>query len=410
MNYAESLDYIMNIPHFAKTNTLERIGAILSALDHPERKLRFLHVAGTNGKGSTVTMLSAVLRANGQRVGTFVSPFVYDFLERIQIDCRPVAPAVFAAALTRVRAVADALPERANFFEILTAAALLIFHEARCEVVVLEVGLGGRLDATNIIPAPQLAIITSLGLDHTAYLGETLPEIAAEKCGIIKPGCTVITGAAHPPEVRAVIERACRAAGAPLLTAQEDFSVLDESIAGARISWRGISFLLPLAGRHQRKNLALVLRAAEALAIPPETVARGLEAVQFPARLQIVCHAPLTLVDGAHNPDGMRALCDAVRTLLPGRRITTIFGCLRDKNMREMAQLAAQCSDTLILTPPPSPRAASPEELLAFCRGIPARDFEDAYRIARAQPELDVLLVCGSLYLAGASRPAHEAQ
>ena len=207
-----------------------------------------------------------------------------------------------------------------------------------------------------------------------------------------------------------MIERACRAAGAPLLTAQEDFSVLDECIAGTRISWRGVSFLLPLAGRHQRKNLALVLRAAEALAIPPETVARGLQAVQFPARLQIVCRAPLTLVDGAHNPDGMRALCDAVRTLLPGRRITTIFGCLRDKNMREMAQLAAQCSDTLILAPPPSPRAASPEELLAFCRGIPARDFEDAYRIARAQPELDVLLVCGSLYLAGASRPAHEAQ
>ena len=186
MNFAESYNYIMNIPRFAKTNTLKRIREILSALNNPEAKLKFIHVAGTNGKGSTTTMLSHILKAEGYTVGTFVSPYVYNFLERIQINTAPVDESLFADVLTRVKDVVEENEIEANFFEVLTACALLIFAEMSCDIVVLEVGLGGTWDATNVIPAPLLSIITTLDLDHTGILGSTIEEIARENAELSK--------------------------------------------------------------------------------------------------------------------------------------------------------------------------------------------------------------------------------
>lgn len=406
MNYKEALAYIHGIPRFAKTNTLERIRNILSALGNPQENLRFIHVAGTNGKGSTVTMLSAILHAAGYRVGTFVSPFVYEFLERIQLNCKSVSKEVFANACTRVREISEMMTEPPNFFEILTAVALLIYKDTECDYVVLEVGLGGTWDATNVIPSPILAIICSIALDHTGILGNTLEEIASEKCGIIKYGCHVITGSLHPSGVRTVIEDAVLRRNAKLTFADAPPLVVSECIDNTQFIYQNHKQMLPLPGRYQLENVAVVLKAAEILGIAYAAIKEGLRKVYFPARMEILSHAPLTIVDGAHNPAGMIALKESIAKLLSGRHITVIFGCLKDKGYIDMVKCARSISDTLILTKPNSPRAAEGSELLPYAKDAYVCDnFINALMLAKSKNP-DVILICGSLYLAGETQSA----
>ncbi|MEG2571223.1 MAG: Mur ligase family protein, partial [Clostridia bacterium] len=276
MNYDEALEYINAVPRFAKTNTLERVREILSAFGSPEKSLNCIHVAGTNGKGSTVMMLSNIFRAAGKRVGTFVSPFVYDFRERIQLDCAPIEKQAFADICSRVRDVVNNLLDPPNAFEILTATALIFFSEAKCDIVVLEVGLGGTWDATNVISTPMLAVICSIALDHMAILGNTLPEIAHEKCGIIKNGGVVVTGSMHESDVMAIIEDTCKERGATLITAHSAPRPIRESVDGTVFEYNGESVSLSLPGEYQLANVALVIAAAEALTLPTSAVIRGL--------------------------------------------------------------------------------------------------------------------------------------
>ena len=402
MNFAESFDYLMNIPRFAKTNTLERIREILSALNNPEAKLKFIHIAGTNGKGSTTTMLSHILKAEGYKVGTFVSPYVYEFLERIQINTTPVEKDLFAESLTKIREVVEEKKIDCNFFEILTAAALLIFAESACDIVVLEVGLGGKWDATNVIPAPILSIITTLDLDHTGILGNTIEEIAGEKCGIIKKGSLVITGEQKSGALK-VIEDTCKAIDVPLVIANRDFTVVSKSVNGTVLSYDGVPLFLPLVGAHQLVNLSLVLTAARELGISRAAVNEGLLAVKFPARFEVRSKNPLVIIDGAHNENGMTALKNAVADVLSDKRIITIFGCMADKAAQDMVKIAEDFSDVLILTPVNYPRSEKPENLNAS--GIIAADLKDAIEKAKNQmDENSALIICGSLYLASESK------
>ena len=402
MNFAESYDYIMNIPRFAKTNTLERISTVLSALNNPEAKLKFIHVAGTNGKGSTTTMFSSILRAEGYKVGTFISPYVYNFLERIQINTSPVEEEVFADAMTQVKEVVEKTGVEVNFFEILTACALLIFAERNCDVVVLEVGLGGRWDATNVIPSPLLSVITTLDLDHTGILGSAIEEIASEKCGIIKEKSLVITGQ-QPSSALKVIEDTCREKNVPLIQAKRDFTVLSKSVDGTLLNYDNSPLFLSLPGEHQLLNLSLVLTGARELGISRKAINEGLLGVKFPARFEVRQKNPLVIIDGAHNLNGMNALKNTVFDLLKGRKIITVFGALSDKASGDMVKIAEEFSDILILTPVANTRTALPESLNAD--GIKAKNLQDA--IDRAKEFLDensALIICGSLYLASETK------
>ncbi|MBR5478717.1 MAG: bifunctional folylpolyglutamate synthase/dihydrofolate synthase [Clostridia bacterium] len=392
----------MNIPRFAKTNTLKRISLILSALNNPEAKLKFIHIAGTNGKGSTTTMLSSVLRAEGYKVGTFISPYVYNFLERIQINTTPVEESVFAEALTKVRKIVEERRIEANFFEILTACALLIFADNNCDIVVLEVGLGGRWDATNVIPAPIISVITTLDLDHTGILGGTIEEIAYEKCGIIKEKSLVISGYQTPSALK-VIEDTCREKSVPLIRAERDFTVVSKSVDGTLLNYDNAPLFLSLAGEHQLLNLSLVLTCAKELGISRKAINEGLLGVKFPARFEVRQKKPLVIIDGAHNVNGMTALKNTVTDLLNGKKIITVFGALADKATDDMVKIAEAFSDTLILTPVANSRTEIPENLDA--NGIPAKDLQDA--ISRAKEFLDensALIICGSLYLASETK------
>lgn len=405
MNYKESLEYVMNIPRFAKENTLERVREILSALNNPEQGLKFIHIAGTNGKGSTTTMLSSILKSSGRKVGTFISPFVYDFLERIQINCAPVNEEIFASAISRVREICESKNLQVNFFEIMTATALLIFAEQKCDIVVLEVGLGGRFDATNVIPSPLLAVITTLALDHTEFLGDTIDKIAFEKCGIIKKGSSVVTGENNDDAAKAVIEKTCRDLSVSLTYAAQNFTVLSESIEKTEVLYNGEKLSLPLVGKHQLLNLALVLTCSEKLELPLSAIKDGLAKVKFPARLEIKSKNPLIIVDGAHNENGMLSLKSSIENLLPDKKIITIFGCMKDKSSESMVKIAESFSDVLILTKPNTPRSEEPSNLLKHCNGLLSENLKDALKIAKENiPDRDALIVCGSLYLASETK------
>ncbi len=405
MNYKESLEYVMNIPRFAKENTLKRVREILSALNNPEQGLKFIHIAGTNGKGSTTTMLSSILKSSGRKVGTFISPFVYDFLERIQIDCAPVNEEIFASAVSRVREICESKALQVNFFEIMTATALFIFAEQKCDIVVLEVGLGGRFDATNVIPAPLLAIITTLALDHTEFLGDTIDKIAFEKCGIIKRGSSVVTGDNQHPDAKAVIEKTCNDLSVNLTYATQNFTVLSESIEKTEVLYKDEKLNLPLVGQHQLLNLALVLTACEKLELPLSAIKEGLAEVKFPARLEIKSKNPLIIVDGAHNENGMLSLKSSIENLLSNKKIVTIFGCMKDKSSEAMVKIAESFSDVLILTKPNTSRSEEPENLLKHCNGIVSSNLDEALKTAKENLQnTDALIICGSLYLASETK------
>ena len=265
MTAQEAVAYIENYTWSTTRLGLDRTRELLHALGNPQHKLKFIHVAGSNGKGSTCAMLDSVLRAAGYRTGLYTSPYIQDFCERMQVNGRNIGGDALARITERVRLFADAMEDHPSQFELVTAIGMVWFLEERCDVVLLEVGMGGALDSTNVIDAPELAIITNIGLEHTEYLGNTLGEIAAAKAGIIKPGCACVMYDLAP-EAAAVVEAVCEEAAVPLRRA--DFSQivsLASTLEGQRFAYRGAEYSLALLGRHQLCNAALVLEAVEAL-------------------------------------------------------------------------------------------------------------------------------------------------
>ena len=421
MTACEAISYIEHQGWSTTRLGLTRTRELLQKLGDPQKALKFVHVTGSNGKGSTCAMLDAILRAAGYRTGLYTSPYLQDFCERIQVNGENIPGETLARLTERVRAAAETMEDHPSQFELVTALGMLYFTERRCDIVVLEVGMGGALDSTNVIDCPDAAVITNVGLEHTEYLGDTLEAIAETKSGIIKPGCNAVCydGA---PEVTAVVRRVCAERGVPLSCV--DFSKLtplSQDLDGQRFLWNGEAYRLALLGRYQLRNAATVLETVEALrkrgwAIPGEAAKAGLAQVTWPARMEVMCRDPLFLIDGGHNPQCAEALADSLRALLPKKKAVFLLGVLADKDYpRMLAQLTPLAQEFICLTPL-SDRALPAEDLAAYlaAQGAKARacsDLEQGLRIAFDAAGKDGAVVAfGSLYLVGAVRGVYQAQ
>jgi dihydrofolate synthase/folylpolyglutamate synthase len=384
---------------------LERVARAAAALGHPERARPAFHVAGTNGKGSTASFLASVLRAAGRRVGVFTSPHLVSFRERIRIDDDLVSEEEVVDGIAAIRRDVDPALGLTSF-EMMTLLAWCVFAAHPLDVTVLEVGLGGRLDATNVI-VPEASIITGIAADHQAYLGDSLEAIATEKAGIIKAGVPVVSGAVGVAGT--VVRARARDLGSPCHERGREFD-LEES--GGRLVYRSPAGTIPdlrlgLRGRHQHGNAALAVRALEVApgwVAPASAVRAGLAEVVWPGRLQVVQHAPLVLLDCAHNPAAIDVVLEEVRVLAAGRRVRVLFGVMRDKAWHSMLGALERVATEIVLTRPRQPRSADPAGLAAAATGPvviepdPARAY--AVLLERSAPD-DVALVVGSAFLVG---------
>ncbi len=418
MDYEQALSFIHTIARFGSKPGLRRVTMLLERMGNPQDRLKFIHVAGTNGKGSTCTMLSHILTAAGLRTGLYISPFVLDFRERIQVNNQMISKEDLVASTALVKShwdVLDAAGETPTEFEVVVAIAMDYFVRQNCDVVVLEVGMGGRFDATNVIQTPLASVITSIDMDHIEYLGDTLEKIAFEKCGIIKEGGITVSYPHQLPEAMTVIQEQAAAKLNTLMLAPE-VEVLSSDITGSKIVWRDREIHLPLAGRHQVYNASTVLATVEALALqglvlPLEAVVFGIAATRFPSRLEILHKEPLVLLDGAHNLSGAQALADALALLEPHQSVHGVVGMLADKDVDGvLAAVLPRCSSVVAVTPN-SPRALDAKDMAEkakqYCSNtMAAASLEEGVHTAfrRCGPQ-DVVVLFGSLYLASDLRP-----
>ncbi len=416
--YPDSVRFLYSLGNEMRTAKLglERMEVLLAELGHPERACRFVHVAGTNGKGSVCAMLESALREAGHRTGLYISPHLVEPVERIQIGGRPVSEAQFTRAFNHVHAAAEdllrqeALEAHPSYFETLTAMAFLLFRELGVEMVVLETGLGGRLDATNVVQ-PELAVITPIDFDHERYLGNSIESIAREKAGILKPGVPAVFARQRPEALRVLEERASELAIPAAHTSSWRLDSLEVHRDGHRSLIQGRSGCLhlecPLAGEHQVENALTAVAALELLGVPVEAIERGISRTRWPGRLERVATAPEIILDGAHNPAGVRALAAYIRRFYAGRPVWIVYGAMRDKSLDEIAGLLAPLAERIILTSPNSHRALRAELLGAFF-DHPAAEVAPSVeaaleRAAAAPPEAAVFLT-GSLLLVGEAR------
>ena len=414
MDYAEALKYIEGVSWLGVRPGLERVRALLERLGEPQRELKFVHVAGTNGKGSASALMAAALTAAGYKTGLYTSPHLLRFNERMRLDGEEIGDGELAELIGGLAEAARGLEEPCTEFELVTAAALLWFARRRADLVVLETGMGGRLDATNVIPRPECAVIMNIGLDHTAVLGDTVEAIASEKAGIFKGGAAV--SYAQEPGVAAVLRAAAARTGTELRFA--DFSLIEplgSSLEGQNFRFAGGEYSIRLLGRHQLRNAATALTALAALrergwVLPEEAVRRGFAGAAWPARFELVSRSPLFVVDGGHNPQCVRATAGAIREYMPGGRCVLLMGVLADKDWRGMLDILAPVAEGFVCATPDSERALPAGELAAELRrrGLRAEDGGEIPRAVERARELagPAGAVCsvGSLYMAGAVR------
>ena len=392
---------------------LERMRELMHRLGNPQDSLKFIHVAGTNGKGSTSTMLASILTAAGYKTGLYTSPHLVRVNERFRINGADIPDAALCRAAEAVKEAAGGMSDAPTEFEILTAMGFRHFAAEKCDAVVLEVGLGGRLDATNVIPSPQAAVITNIGLEHTAILGHTLPEIAREKAGIIKPGCDAVIYR-EKPSVEAVFEERCEKLGVPLHKADFDsLQLLSHSLEGQVFDWEDFKGLqLPLLGEHQLHNAAVALTTARVLQkrgwrITDENIREGIETVRWPGRFELMRREPMFIIDGGHNPQCIEALVKNIEDYLPGRELTVLTGVLGDKDFHCMYRDVARYAKEFITITPANPRALPADKLAEYLRqfGRPVtacQSAEEGVRLAVEHAGRDGIVLCyGSLYMIG---------
>lgn len=409
MNYQEAVDYIHSLLAFGIKPGLERISALLAELGNPQNDLRFVHVAGTNGKGSTSTMLSHILKAAGYKTGLFTSPYVFSFCERIQINNANIPEVDLANTVARVKSAIEGLNARGivpTEFEAITAAALLYFKEQQCNYAVMEVGLGGRYDSTNVIPAPEVCVITSVSLDHTKILGDTIEQIAAEKAGILKQGSVCVTTTRQDPTALSVIRNTAEQQGCALTVANtETAQVISESLTETVFSYRGEVYTVHLSGRHQIENAVGVIEAARKLSGVTEThIREGLQNTVMRGRMEYRKGTPPLLLDGGHNPECAEALREVLKRFAPPR-ITAVIGMMADKDTGQYLKTVAPLCKGIYFTKPNNPRAAEPAVLQSAIQDVKAIAFtEESPKSAlqqaiHATPQDGLVLVCGSFYL-----------
>ena len=401
INYPDSVRFLYALGNEIKTAKLglDRIQKVLDALGNPQRAYRVIHVAGTNGKGSTCAMIEAGLRAAGARTGLFTSPHLIEPTERIQIDAIPVTPEQFQRAFTVVHEVAETLDLDCHptYFETVTAMGFWLFRELGVETAVIEVGLGGRLDATNVVE-PALTAITPIDFDHETYLGHTIEAIAGEKAGILKRDVPAIF-ARQRPEAEAVLDRYANQLGIEVKRAG-DFCVRDLHVGARGSSFSG--YVCPLAGEHQVDNAITAILALETLGVS----AKGIADARWPGRLEYVAPNPDILLDGAHNPAGARALARYLERFYPHCKRWIIYGAMRDKAVEEIAGILFPLAEELMFTAPRNARALRPEALQEVAgRGRTAGEIEEAIdRVRREASPDDIIVITGSLFLVGEAR------
>ena len=414
MTRDEAVAYIENAGWSQTRLGLGRTRELLRRLGDPQESLRFIHVAGSNGKGSICAMLDSVLRKAGYRTGLYTSPYLERFEELIRVDGREIDGGELAEITERIRVEAEAMEDHPSRFEMLTAAAMLYFRQMQTDIVVLEVGMGGALDSTNAISAPEVAVIANITLEHTEYLGKTIEEIADTKCGIIKPGSHTVCYDGEPA-VTQIVRARCEAAGVPMtLAAKSEASVIRQDLTGQIFTWKGRTYHICLAGTHQIYNACAVLEVLEALrgkgwVIPESAVADGLEETRWPARFEIIAREPLVILDGAHNQQCAEALADTLGSLVRGQKAVFLTGILADKNYEKMTEILQPYAECFVCVNPPSPRALPAEALAEGIRerGMKAEAYEslkEALRAALTKADGGVLVMAGSLYLAGEIR------
>ncbi|MBO5702878.1 MAG: bifunctional folylpolyglutamate synthase/dihydrofolate synthase [Clostridia bacterium] len=412
MNYSEALEYIHSICWTFTKPGLERITALCEKLGNPQNDLKFIHVAGTNGKGSFCSMLDSVLRHAGYKTGLFTSPYIKVFNERMQFCGENISDEELAEITEYVKPHADSMEDKPTEFELITAIGFEYFKRKKCDVVILEAGMGGRLDSTNIINSSLLSVITGIALDHTAFLGDTPEKIAAEKAGIIKHyGCILFGG--NGESIEEVIKNKASEMNADYHYADKsDLEILSSDLSGSLINYREYKELrLPLLGLYQPLNAVNVLCAVELIkdkgfAISEKAVREGLLAARWPARFEIISRDPLIIFDGAHNPEGIEKAVESIKRYFGDRKVSVLTGVMKDKDYNYIASKFAEISDRAFTITPANPRALPAEEYAKVLeeKGISATYYESvsaALTDAKAYAkESGSPLVClGSLYM-----------
>ena len=429
MNEKETMEYIEELKKYGSVPGLANIRNLCEKLGHPERELSFIHIAGTNGKGSTLAFLSEILKCAGYKVGKYVSPTIFDYRERIQVNDRMISKRALAQGMTLCREICEELVAEGQphptAFEIETALAFWYFREQKCKIVVLETGLGGEMDATNIVTNTLAEVFTSISLDHMGILGSSLAEIAAVKAGIMKKGSVAVT-TTQDPEVMEILKFRAEKEGIPLVEASPlQARQVKSSLNGQTFSYEEFSKVqISLLGRYQIQNAVLALETVRvlrgktlhghAISIPDKAVMQGMKNAVWPGRFQIVAKKPFFIADGAHNRDGAAQLAESLRYYFPQKRLIFIMGILRDKEQEEIVKATVPLADQVFTISTKGPRGFSAIELAEICSryktGVTAADgireaLELAYLMASQE---DVIVAFGSLSFLGELLPQVE--
>ncbi len=411
MNYTEALEYIHGVSWTFCKPGLERIGELCERLGHPERKLKFVHVAGTNGKGSFCSMLESILREAGYKTGLYTSPYIQEFNERMRVMGENIENDVLADITARVKPIADAMKDKPTEFELITAIAFQYFYESGCEIVVLEAGMGGRLDSTNIIRNPLLSVITGIALDHTDYLGDTVEKIAAEKAGIIKDGSPILYGGEDISAGEVIKDVAKERNSSFYGMDYAEIKRFSSNLSGSEFDYKSHKDIkIKLLGLYQPKNAAAVLSAVDilrerGLGISEEAVRAGLIKARWQARFEIISKNPIIIFDGAHNPQGITSAVESIKHYFGENKVYILTGVLRDKDYKFIAGELSKIAAKAFTLTPDSPRALKAEDYAKVLfdigvNAIPSGSISGAFAKARAAAESDgIPLIClGSLY------------
>jgi dihydrofolate synthase/folylpolyglutamate synthase len=410
MTFAEAEECLKEAASRGSVLGLDRVKKLLRLLGDPQEKLRIIHISGTNGKGSFAAMLSSVLRCSGLRTGSFCSPAMTGVTDSYRINGIEITKERFAELIGSIKPVIDTMTEKPTEFEVIAAAAYLLFVQENCDVAVVECGMGGDGDATNVMNAPLLSVITNVALDHCGFLGDTTAEIADHKAGIIKHGCPVYFGGSDSDALRVIRERAEQQSAPLTLFDDSPLSDVTYSLEGISFRWRGEIFTVPLCGTYQRENIVNVMRCTEllkdaGLPLGTDSIRRGLAETVWQGRFEVLRREPYVIYDGAHNPDGIIRAAESIRTYFAGR-VVLLIGVMADKDYRLYADMLGGLIDKAFTVIPDNPRALDSAALAKVFtdKGIAAESFGHlpdgvAAAYSRAKETGLPLVALGSLYM-----------
>lgn len=421
MNYEETLSYIHSVSWKGSRPGLERTRKLLDMMGNPQDRLKYIHVAGTNGKGSVCSMLASVLKEAGYKTGLYTSPYVRYFNERMMIDGQMISNDELAEVTEYVKQFADKMDDLPTEFELITAIGFEYFSRNNCDIVVLETGMGGRLDSTNIVTTTVLSVITGIAMDHTAYLGNTLGEIATEKAGIIKPGVPVVFGG-KSVEAYSAISKVASEKNSILHTANDaEFTSVNYSFKGCTVDSPDYKELfVSLVGDYQPSNIATALKCISVLRslgyrLDEDVVRGGLKKVYWPARFEILNYSPLVIYDGAHNPEGLRSCVDSIKRFFGNSKVNIISGVMADKDVAGMLPVVGEVADEVFTVRPDNPRSMDSKVYAEYYNnyGIKATGYDTIEAGVRAAVESSAkkgcpLISLGTLYMYGDVRDAIE--